>query len=325
MLAPLLVAIHAGELLLLGGLVRALHGQAGWPWLAAILVAVGVAWSWRGSIVLTSMLLSGVRPLRARLWLAETRAFTLDYVAMTFEPLRALAAARRRRAPAMGGSPATPQLVLIHGWCCNGGVWATLRHQLHARCGGAEPVVVSLQPVLGDMDRMVGSLQRQLVRAGVPRDAPLLFVAHSMGGLVARRWLQLHGGERPVVGLCTAGSPHHGSSMARWGLGRAAAQMRPGNAWLAALPMPSQAHAAGRDAAGRAPATLSIWSDVDNLVVPAASSRLPAGRNLELEGLGHFELLRSPAVRRAIGDFVATIADARHAPDVAASSPAPVS
>jgi pimeloyl-ACP methyl ester carboxylesterase len=215
--------------------------------------------------------------------------------------------------------------VLIHGWCCNGGVWASLRRELHARCGGPEPVVVSLHPVLGDIDRMVGSLQRQLERAGVPRDARLLFVAHSMGGLVARRWLQLHGGERPVVGLCTAGSPHHGSSMARWGLGRAAAQMLPGNPWLAALPMPSQAVAAARDAASRAPATLSIWSDVDNLVVPATSSRLPAGRNLELGGLGHFELLRSAAVRRAIGEFVAAMAGARQAPGVAPAASAPVS
>jgi pimeloyl-ACP methyl ester carboxylesterase len=131
----------------------------------------------------------------------------------------------------------------------------------------------------------------------VRTDARLVLVAHSMGGLVARRYLQRYGARRRVAGLCTIGSPHRGSALARWARGRAAAQMRPGNAWLSALPLP----------AATLP-TLSIWSDADNFVAPADSSRLDGARNLQLAGRGHFELLRDAEVHRAVEGFLTGLA-----------------
>src|SRR5206468_35593 len=75
---------------------------------------------------------------------------------------------------------------------------------------------------------------------------------------------------------------HHGTAMARFGLGINAFQMRPDSAWLRALN-------ASEDAARRALVT-SIYTHHDNIVAPQTSSMLPGARNVELGGVGHVAL-----------------------------------
>ena len=107
--------------------------------------------------------------------------------------------------------------------------------------------------------------------AGAPK---LVIVAHSMGGLVARAWLRKHGGAR-LARVITLGTPHHGTCLASFGVGRNAAQMRRAgpadgleSEWLRAL-------AAGESAATRALVT-SIYTHHDNIISPQTSSFLAA-------------------------------------------------
>jgi triacylglycerol esterase/lipase EstA (alpha/beta hydrolase family) len=101
--------------------------------------------------------------------------------------------------------------------------------------------------------------------------------------------MRRHGSAR-VARVITLGTPHHGTSLASFGLGVNAAQMRrakgaaegPESAWLRAL-------AAAEDSATRALIT-SIYTHHDNIIAPQTSSVLPGARNLEFGGVGHVAL-----------------------------------
>jgi triacylglycerol esterase/lipase EstA (alpha/beta hydrolase family) len=124
-------------------------------------------------------------------------------------------------------------------------------------------------------------------------------VAHSMGGLVARAWMREHGAAR-AARVITLGTPHHGTALARFGLGRNAFQMRPGSAWLRALD-------ASEDAATRARIT-SIYTHHDNIVSPRESSRLAGARNLAFGGVGHVALGSDARVLAAVMNELAALA-----------------
>jgi predicted alpha/beta hydrolase family esterase len=142
----------------------------------------------------------------------------------------------------------------------------------------------------------------------VARREPLLLVAHSMGGLVARRWLQQDAaGARCVTGLLTVGSPHGGTQVARLGPGRAAAQMRPDARWLAELdrrPPPCPVRC--------------LWSRIDGFVAPPASAVLAGSEAQELGGRGHFGMLRDVRLLPAIVDWMARCSRRRDSRDALA-------
>ncbi len=183
-----------------------------------------------------------------------------------------------------------PPVLLLHGYGCNSGYWAHLMPLLDAaRISHAS---VDLEPVAGDIDGYVETVERaaQALRAASGA-AQVAIVAHSMGGLVARAWMRAHG-RAAVARVVTLGTPHHGTALARFGLGRNAFQMRDGSPWLRAL-------ADGEDAATRALIT-SIYTHHDNIVAPQESSRLDGARNLEFGGVGHVALGSNPRVLAAV-------------------------
>jgi triacylglycerol lipase len=105
-----------------------------------------------------------------------------------------------------------------------------------------------------------------------------------MGGLAARAYLDRHGAGR-VAKLITLATPHHGTWLARLGIGRDARQMQPGSTWLSAL----------KPVAADLPA-LAIWSPVDNFVAPQESARLDGTPEMMVPDVGHLSMLFSPAV-----------------------------
>jgi pimeloyl-ACP methyl ester carboxylesterase len=297
MLAVVLMGLEALELLLAGWLATRWHG-AGLAWPLAGAAVVALAFAWRALVVLATFPLGGSRWPGARAWVSEAIAFSGAYLAMTCAPLLA----RLDRAHGLTHSAtadSTPtrgavRLVLVHGWCCNGAVWRPVLRAWRL-AGGAPPTVVTLAPVLGDIDDMARYLDR-CVATECAGAGPLVVAAHSLGGLVARRWLQQRGAAG-VAGLLTVGTPHAGTRLAHWGPGLAARQMRPGSDWLRRLEQP----AAGD--AGAVPVTC-VWSQVDGFVSPAESARRPGGRSVEVGGAGHFGLLRSPLLVPALQQLV---------------------
>ena len=180
-------------------------------------------------------------------------------------------------------TPEHVPLLLIHGYLCNRGAWWWLRRKLQA--AGFVVATIDLEPPLGDIDGFADQVHARVeamcAETGVGRVA---LIGHSMGGLAARAYLHRHGARR-VAKLVTLGSPHHGTWIARCGLGKDARQMEPDSAWTRALP----------EVEAGVP-TVTVWSPTDNFIAPPESSRLAGAREIVLPGLSHLAMLFSPAV-----------------------------
>ena len=191
---------------------------------------------------------------------------------------------------------AYPPVLLLHGYGCNSGYWASLAPMLDA--ARISHATLDLEPLTGDIDdyaeRIEEAAGRLCAQAGARQ---LIVVAHSMGGLAARAWMRVHGADR-VARLVTLGTPHHGTCLAAFGLGINAGQMRrmgvagPECAWLTAL-------AGAEQAAVRARIT-SIYSHHDNIIAPQTSSELPGARNIAFGGVGHVALGHDRRVLAAV-------------------------
>ena len=129
-------------------------------------------------------------------------------------------------------------------------------------------------------------------------------VGHSMGGLLARHYIQHCGGDRRAKSLITLGTPHRGTPTAMVGLyvtlggllGESTQQMMPGSRFLKRLNGPTF------------PASIplvSVYSKHD-LVCPWWSSVLkprPGESSMSnhlVRGLGHTELTSDPGVYRIV-------------------------
>ena len=181
-------------------------------------------------------------------------------------------------------APGRIPVLLVHGYLCNRGLWWWLRRRLRARRYAV--ATINLEPALADLDRLAERLGERvdalLAETGAEK---VMLVTHSMGGLAARAYLRRHGATR-VAGLVTLAAPHHGTEIARLGLGRNARQMRPNSEWLRSLnaqPPPSIPIA-------------SIWSRDDEIIDPPDTSRLPDARETILGGIGHMAMAFSPTV-----------------------------
>jgi pimeloyl-ACP methyl ester carboxylesterase len=110
-------------------------------------------------------------------------------------------------------------------------------------------------------------------------------IGHSLGGLIARYYVQRLGGDKRVHTCVTLGTPHQGTMAARllpWPLVR---QVRPDSDLMAELDEP---------APGCKTRFLAFYSDVDQLIVPQRRARIRhpdlVANNVRVRGVGHLSL-----------------------------------
>ncbi len=116
-------------------------------------------------------------------------------------------------------------------------------------------------------------------------------VCHSMGGLVARFYLQQLDGARRVDRVVTLATPHLGTYATAWIPMALVRQMAPTSPFIEhinSLPAPSDV------------TFTSIGAGVDLLVLPPDNARAPFGSYLHFDDLGHTALMLSPAVLKAV-------------------------
>lgn len=191
-------------------------------------------------------------------------------------------------------------IVLVHGWVDNRSIFTRLRRQLRRR-GFGRVVTMNYSIVTHDVPRaarrLAALVERVCEETGYER---VHIVGHSMGGLVGRYYVQRLGGDARVHTLATLGTPHSGTRAAYLSPGRATKQMRPGSPLLHELAAP---------APGCATRFVSVWSDLDQLVIPARSGCLEhpdlVVRNVLVRGVGHLTL---PIHGRVIHELVSTLA-----------------
>ncbi len=183
-----------------------------------------------------------------------------------------------------GGTP----LVLVHGFCCNGAVWAPLLDAFDP--GRRSVVALSLEPFYLDIEAQLARLD-QAVRAVCVESGQdgVVLAGHSMGGLLSRIYAARHPGR--VRGCLMVAAPHRGTLLAGWIFGAERGPPTPQARWLgvfhASTPVPAM------------PA-LNLWTPDDNIVVPADSSaEVPGVPSRALPGLGHMAIIAAAGGREA--------------------------
>lgn len=260
--------------------------------IGATLKLANVAEHGRGNAVLLPN--SGL----AKLFLKETLAFTALFAVL--QPLAAIVSPR-------AGARGDTAIIFVHGIYCNHAVWWRLMRRLR-RQGWSNLHALSFEPLCADIERYACQLGRTIdeVRAATGA-VRVILIAHSMGGLVARAYLRQAAQRAPVAMVITIGSPHHGSTLAHWGIGENARQLQPGNSWLVQLEQDeAQVHRTEIP-------TVSIFSWHDNFVAPQESAQLPGATHIALREIGHLSLLFSRRVEQAVLDRLSTLKGECHA------------
>jgi pimeloyl-ACP methyl ester carboxylesterase len=176
-------------------------------------------------------------------------------------------------------------ILLVHGLVDNRSVFTLLRRTLRRR-GFGQVIPVNYSPFTQDVRTAAARLARLVEKTceetGYER---VHVVGHSLGGVVARYYVQRMGGDARVHTLCTLGSPHAGTLAAHLLPSRLVRQLRPGSELMQELAAPSP---------GCRTRFVAFWSDLDQLIVPKRSARIEHAdlsvRNVLLRGVGHMSL-----------------------------------
>lgn len=179
-----------------------------------------------------------------------------------------------------------PHIILLHGLFQDRTCWLWIKYRLRGE-GFRNLHTVNLPPwhnAEALTERIAKKVDRLRLATGVQK---VHLIGHSMGGLLARNYIQVRGGAAKVGGCILLGSPNHGSRLAPFALSPLAKLLIPGSEFLkrlAAVPLPAEI-----------PVT-AIYSRHDNLVQPFSNARLEGAHNAQVSGLGHISLLYSNEV-----------------------------
>lgn len=180
-------------------------------------------------------------------------------------------------------------VVLVHGYFGNKSSFFPLSLYLKAR--GVGPLLsYGYSGALGIEQAALGL--REFLRRHV-RGGRVDLVCHSLGGVIARVYLQVLGGARRVDRCITLGTPHRGTYNAYWLSSRIGLELRPDSRLLERLATTRAASAAVKFS--------SIVAGSDNIVIPRVFSAAE-GDVVHVPDLGHMGLLFSPTVFRAVHD-----------------------
>jgi pimeloyl-ACP methyl ester carboxylesterase len=181
---------------------------------------------------------------------------------------------------------AHPPVLLLHGFVDNRSAFTMLRRSL-LQHGWTRVQALNYSPLTSDIrtaaEQLGPHIEQVCEQSGHRR---VDIVAHSLGGLVARYYVQRLGGDARVRTLVTLGTPHSGTravpALAPHPLAR---QMRPGSPVLTELAAPAK---------GCRTRFVAFWSDLDQLMIPVEAARLEhpdlRTKNIKVSGIGHLSL-----------------------------------
>lgn len=186
-------------------------------------------------------------------------------------------------------------VLLVHGIVDNRSIFVHLARVLRRRGHGIVQAVnySPLTAFTGDIRAAARDLGEHVERlcavAGVDR---VHVIGHSLGGLIARYYVQRLGGDDRVDTLITLGSPHRGSYLAHLVPPTIVPrQLQPGSDLLHELTEP---------APGCRTRFIAVWSRMDQLIVPQRSARLEHPdlqvTNVRLDHVGHMAMTIHPEV-----------------------------
>lgn len=191
-------------------------------------------------------------------------------------------------------------ILLVHGVMDNRSVFARLRRGLHRRGFDRVRTVnypVYIRDVRKAAIRLAAEVEALATDTGYER---IHVIGHSLGGLIARYYVQRLGGDARVHTLVTLGTPHGGSRLAAMAPPGILRQLRPGSDLIAELAEPAP------DCRTR---FVALWAELDEMVHPRSAARIEHPdllcRNVAVKGVGH---LAMPSDGWVIQEIATTLA-----------------
>ncbi len=180
-------------------------------------------------------------------------------------------------------------VVVVHGFFASAGVFRPMRSHLTTDLN-AKVASFTHAPGAG-IERIARSLARLIAR--IPHGCNVHLVGHSLGGLVARWYVQELGGHERVRQTISLGSPFGGTERARRFRFLVGADLHRTSPLLARLRARAHEHDVPH---------MSVVGEADSLIVPSESAVFPRGDVVVLPGRGHNSLLFDP-------DSITTVVD----------------
>jgi pimeloyl-ACP methyl ester carboxylesterase len=200
-------------------------------------------------------------------------------------------------------------ILLLHGMIDNRAIFTLLTRRLRAH-GFTRVRTLNYPPTTNDIraaaENLAAEVEALVAESGHER---IHVVGHSLGGLIARYYVQRLGGDARVRTLVTLGTPHHGTLAAHLVPARLGRQLRPGSDLFRELDLPAPEFATR---------VVAYWSDLDQLIVPHDNARLEhadlRGHNVVVHGVGHLSLPINGRVVHEVAQ-VLSATEAETAPD----------
>lgn len=184
-------------------------------------------------------------------------------------------------------------IVFIHGYMSNSSAFLPIMTYLRTKNIKTQVLSFNYRAANG-IEKSACEL-KEFLRKNV-RGGTIDFVCHSLGGLVARVYLQDLGGARRVERCITLATPHLGTYNAYWINSRVGRELRPDSKLL-------QRIESSKNQASKVRFT-SIVAGSDNIVLPRVFAANQ--ETVHIADLGHVGLLFSPTVFRAIVNSLKT-------------------
>lgn len=193
--------------------------------------------------------------------------------------------------------PHSHRVVLVHGMFQSGNHFRSMKRRLiHA---GHEVLAPHFKPA--DARQGIEPLAEQLAESikNAWSEQPHVLIAHSMGGLICRYYMQMLDGAARCRGLATLATPHHGTALAYLYPGLGAHQMKPNSDFLREL----------RETEHRIAQLplLSIRTPLDLMIVPSTSSYWPCAQNHRLWVPTHAQLPYDSHIQSMLIDWMKTL------------------
>lgn len=185
-------------------------------------------------------------------------------------------------------------VVFVHGFICNRGLWTPMMRRLREH--DVPFVAVNLEPVFGPIERYAEIIEAGVRKIEAATGQPPVIVAHSMGGLATRAWLDAYQADSRVHRVITIGTPHRGTYLGRFGFAPNTRQMRLSSDWQRAL--------AAREPAHRYMKFICFYGHCDNIVFPASTATLPGAENRHIAGIAHVHMAHHDDVFKEVMRWV---------------------